>query len=312
MAKKKEKKAADYIAPLYMNGMHGRMLYMPAPRNKKAEILYIYGHHSSLERWWGLAQVFNQYGAVTAPDLPGFGGMDSFYKIGEKPTLDNMADYLASFIKLRYKRKRIAIVGLSYGFVVVTRMLQKYPEIAKKCDLVVSIVGFAHHEEFKFSKSRMMFYRGLTALGGTKSFSWVYRNLALHPVILRAAYSKTYNAKKKFAQIPKNQQKAAMDFEVHLWRCNHLRTHAFTNHEFLKLDNTQKRVDLPLWHVEVPSDNYFDHYLVAEHLKIIFADLTVVTAKTAHHAPSVIASAKEVKPFVPKELQAAFRSLSKK
>src|ERR1039458_3592274 len=81
------KDIADYIVPLNINGMDGRMLRLPAPKGKPAELLFVYGHHSSLERWWGLAQVMNRYGAVTMPDLPGFGGMDSFYKIGKKPSI---------------------------------------------------------------------------------------------------------------------------------------------------------------------------------------------------------------------------------
>ena len=80
---KAEPKPEDYIVPLNMNGLNGRMMHMPAPKGRKREILVLYGHHSSLERWFGLAQVINRYGAVTMPDWPGFGGMDSFYKIGD-------------------------------------------------------------------------------------------------------------------------------------------------------------------------------------------------------------------------------------
>src|SRR5262249_48894244 len=145
---KKTPDPQEYIKPLNMNGLPGRMLHMPAPKGYNREILMVYGHHSSIERWFGLAQVFNKYGTVTMPDLPGFGGMRSFYKIGQKPTLDNMADYLASFIKLRYKRRRITIVGMSYGFVVATRMLQRFPDLAKRVDLIVSLVGFAHKDDF--------------------------------------------------------------------------------------------------------------------------------------------------------------------
>src|SRR5260370_9518477 len=112
---------ADFIVPLNMNGLQGRMLTMTARRGKKREMVLIYGHHSSLERWFGLAQVLNRYGSVAMPDLPGFGGMDSLYKIGQKPTVDAMADYLAAFVKMRYKRRRVTIVGMSYGLVVATR-----------------------------------------------------------------------------------------------------------------------------------------------------------------------------------------------
>ena len=150
---------ADYIVPLNMNGLQGRMLHLPAPKGKNREILLIYGHHSSLERWWGLAQVLNRYGAVTMPDLPGFGGMESFYKIGKKPSIDNLADYLAAFVKLRYKRRRVTIVGMSFGFVIATRMLQRFPDLVKKVDLMISIVGFAHRDDFIFSKTRYWLHR---------------------------------------------------------------------------------------------------------------------------------------------------------
>src|ERR1700691_2505061 len=131
---KAAKNPADYILPLNMNGLSGRMIRMAAPAGVKREILFIYGHHASLERYFGVADLLNKYGAVTVPDLPGFGWMDPFYKIGEKPTLDNYADYLASFVKLRYKNKQFVVVGYSLGFVIATRMLQKYPELSKKVD----------------------------------------------------------------------------------------------------------------------------------------------------------------------------------
>src|SRR3990167_800480 len=101
---KTAKKPADVVLPLYMNGLAGRMIKMPPPRGKRREILLISGQHTSIERIFGLAEYLNRYGGVTSPDLPGFGGMNPFYKIGEKPTLDTMADYLAAFVKLRFKK----------------------------------------------------------------------------------------------------------------------------------------------------------------------------------------------------------------
>jgi pimeloyl-ACP methyl ester carboxylesterase len=92
------------------------------------------------------------------PDLPGFGAMDSFYKIGRAATLDNYADYMASFIKLRYKRKKPIIVGMSFGFIVVTRMLQRCPDLVKKVEMLVSFAGFAHKDDFTFKKTRWRFY----------------------------------------------------------------------------------------------------------------------------------------------------------
>ena len=194
MAKTRQKKPADYIVSLNMNGLQGRMLYLPKP-SKKRNILFVYGHHSSLERWFGLTQVLNRYGAVTMPDLPGFGGMDSFYKLGQKPTLDNMADYLAAFVKMQYKRRRITIVGMSFGFAVVTRMLQRFPDLAKRVDLLVSLVGFAHKEDFLFSPLRFWTYRVLGNIFSQRLPSHFFRGVCLHPWVLRTVYTKMDHVK---------------------------------------------------------------------------------------------------------------------
>jgi hypothetical protein len=45
--------AVDFIVPLNMNGLQGRMLSAPPTKQKKREIMLVYGHHAKLERWWG-------------------------------------------------------------------------------------------------------------------------------------------------------------------------------------------------------------------------------------------------------------------
>lgn len=308
MAKKQAKMPADCIVPLYMNGLQGRMLYLPPPPKKKREILFVYGHHSSLERWWGVVQDLNRYGAVTMPDLPGFGGMDSFYKIGEKPTIDALADYLAAFIKLRYKRKRLTIAGLSFGFVIVTRMLQRYPDLTKKVDLLVSVVGFAHKDDFTFSTPRYLTYRWGAAFFSTRLPAIFFRNVLLHPWVLRIAYARTHNARHKFKSVNSKELKEIMDFEIYLWHCNDVRTYMSTTVAFLTLDNCNKQVDLPLWHISVKADRYFDNHLVEQHLKVIFSDLHEIKSRMDSHAPSIIADIKTAAPLIPTRLR---RILSK-
>ena len=304
MSKTSSNNPADYIVPLNINGLEGRMLHMPAPSGKTKEILFVYGHHSSLERWWGLMQVLNRYAAVTMPDLPGFGGMDSFYKIGKKPTIDNLADYLAAFIKLRYKRKKIVIAGMSFGFVVATRMLQRCPELQKKVTLMVSIVGFAHHEDFTFSRPR--FYAYLT---GTKVLSHrlpatFFRYVALHPKVLRTAYGRTHNAKHKFAQADSAEElELIKEVEVGLWHDNDVQTWAFTTTEFFKFDNCRERIDIPVWHVAAEADHYFDNHLVEQHLRVIFKDFHSAKINSTTHAPSVIADEKTAAAIIPPNLK---------
>jgi pimeloyl-ACP methyl ester carboxylesterase len=295
---------ADYIVPLNMNGLQGRMMYMPAPKGKKREILFIYGHHSSLERWFGLLQVLNRYGAVTAPDLPGFGGMESFYKIGKKPSIDNMADYLAAFVKLRYKRKPVTIVGLSFGFVVVTRMLQRYPDLAKKVDMLVSVVGFAHRDDFSFSPGRQLFYRGMARFFSLPVTSSIFRAVALHPAILKVFYARTHNAKTKLGGLDEEIRQQMMDVEVWLWRNNELRTYMYTSSQFLRLDNCKKQVNLPVWHVAVDGDHFFDNDLVEQHLQVIFSELhSMRVSGMTKHAPTVVATEKDAAPFIPPKLR---------
>lgn len=298
----KKRSPADYIVPLYVNGLNGRMLRMPN-KDKNREILFVYGHHSTIERWWGLIQVLGDYGTVTAPDLPGFGGMDSFYKIGKKPDLDTMADYLATFIKMQYKRRRVSIAGLSFGFIVVTRMLQRYPDLAKKVDLLVSVVGFAHKDDFTFTRSRHTAYVLAARTLSHKLPSIFFKNVLLHPSLLRAVYAKTHNAKHKFKNTNKAEFNRMMDFEIHLWHANDARTHMATTVEMLNVNNLKKRVDLPVWHVAVAGEKYFDNTMVEQHYRIIFSDFNVALSRLDNHAPSILATKTEASPLVPKEIR---------
>jgi len=81
-----------------MSGMAGRMLRLPAlPRRRKAkkrEILFICGHHTSLERTFGLAHILINDGSVTIQIYRFWWVCSLFIKLARKPTLDNLADIL--------------------------------------------------------------------------------------------------------------------------------------------------------------------------------------------------------------------------
>lgn len=300
----------DYIVPLNISGLEGRLLHMRSTGDGERNILFIYGHHSTLERWWGLIEVLSRYGDVTMPDLPGFGGMESFYKVGREPSIDNMADYLAAFVKWRFKRKRkITMVGMSFGFVVITRMLQRYPELTPKVDLLVSLVGFAHHDDFSFSPRRKKFYRLAAGTFSKHPVAFVFRYVALNPYVLRKAYARTVNAKKKFASVKSREEfNKQMDVEIVLWHKNDVRTHWYTTHEFLALDNCDRQVDLPVWHVSTANDHFFDHRVVEQHMRVIFSDFHEAETITESHAPSVIADAVAAEPMVPPALRAVLEN----
>lgn len=304
MAKKQASMPADYIVPLNMNGLKGRMVHLPHPKGKKREVLFVYGHHSSLERWWGIVKFMNRYAAVTMPDLPGFGGMDSFYKIGKKATIDNYADYLAAFVKMRYKHRTVTIVGMSFGFVVATRMLQRNPALSKKVDLLVSFAGFAHRDDFTFSKIRHTMYWLCAVIFRYRLPALFFRYVLLNSVVLRAVYSRTHNAKEKFKGVTGVELEEITKFEIDLWHSNEVRSYMQTSAEFLDLDNCGTRVDLPVSHIAIAEDRYFDNRRVEQHFRIIFSDFTLLkTIKLGNHAPSVIADEKAAAPFIPPKLR---------
>lgn len=287
---------ADYIKPININGLKGRMLHLPALAANKPDILFVYDRRSTLENWWGFVKALNRYGAVTAADLPGFGGMDSFYKIGKKPTVDNLADYLAAFIKLRFRRKRLVVVGFGFGFVVLTRMLQRSPVLAKKVVLTVSVNGLAHHEDFVFSEQRYWIYR----LGSSFLSTYLIAKI-LHffsqPALIKAAY--------RFAAENKEDYKKMVGTGINLWRDNDLRTWMKTNVELLTLDNCQKRVNLPVWHVNFDNRNLNNH-IVEQHVQIAFSDFRGLSV---NFASKPLTDEKAAAPLLPPRLRRALRSL---
>lgn len=304
---KQDADPADYIQPLDMNGLQGRMAYLPPPPRHQREILVLYGHHGLIERWWGLLENFNAFGAVTMPDLPGFGGMDSFRKIGKQPTIDNFADYLAAFVKMRYKNRRVTIAAISFSFVVVTRMLQRYPELADKVDAVISIAGFMHRDDFLFkprNRKHMAFWTGVFA---HQPIPFIIRYGFLNKFVISQGYLRIGAGKRRFLEMQPEDFKETMDFEVKLWQVNDVRTHWATTSEFLKIDNCTQPIKLPVWHVAATHDHYFNNDIVEQHMRVVFSDYKRFIMKSKAHVPSVLAGKKELGVMVPPDLRRYLR-----
>jgi pimeloyl-ACP methyl ester carboxylesterase len=299
----------DFIVPLNMNGLEGRMLRTPSATKHQREILLIYGHHAVLERWWGLVENLNQYGNVTMPDLPGFGGMESFYKIDTRPNIDAFADYLASFIKLRYSRKRISVFAISYGFVVVTRMLQRHPELAKKIDLLICFAGFMHKDDLLYGTKKKSFYGLVARFLATRPIATAIRYVGFNKFVLRKLYSTFPNSKRRMIDISPEEFKTSIDFEQLLWQANDVRTHWLTTSEFLNLNNLESRIKLPIVHVVSEKDHYINNIKVEQHMRQVFSDYKQFVATTKAHVPSVIADKVAMSVMLPSGLR---RLLSEK
>jgi len=303
-----KKPSAKDVANIEINGIKGRMLNLPAPKGKKRNILLIYGHHASLERMFGIAENLNSYGSVTIPDLPGFGGMDNFYKIGLSPTIDNFADYLASFIKLKFKNKRFTLISMSYSFLIVTKMLQKYPDIAKQVDLLISSVGFVHHEDFSLPRLQQIVIRLLAEACKYRPMAFIAKHTLFSEFVIENFYKSIgqKHTKMQDAGNPRVRNRR-IKAEIILWRINDMQTRMKTMSDAFKANLLDKRVDLPVYHVYVEDDRFFNNQVVEQHMRMIYSDFIGFKTDIIGHMPSIVATRQDAEPFIPDELKKLLR-----
>lgn len=299
-----KKSYTSQITSIEINGLKGRMVSLAPPKNKKREILLLYGHHSSIERMSGIADNLNDFGKITIPDLPGFGGMDSFYKIGLRPSIDNYADYLATFIKLKFKNKRFTLISMSYSFLIVTKMLQKYPDIAKQIDLLVSSVGFVHSEDFNLPKYQISGLKALSAVLQHNPFAFVAKHTLFSEFSVKTFY-KYIGAKHSKMQDAgdKKVKNKRIKTEVILWEINDVRTRMKTMYDGLNANLLDRQINLAVYHVYVEDDRFFNNQIVEQHMRIIYKDFIGIKTDIIGHMPSIVATKEEADVFIPKELK---------
>lgn len=291
---------AQFIAPLNMNGLQGRVLRIPPLRKREREILLVYGHHAQLERWWGLVESLRRYGTVTMPDLPGFGGMDSFYKIRKKPSLDNYADYLAAFIRMRYKRRRLTIVCMPFGFAVVTRTLQRYPDIASKVDVLVSVMGVMHRDDLSLPPAKRKLLRlafqllALPPISIAQTILLRALPLSYRPFAALGVHTKRWLAFDPF--LDGHEQ----EVDRQLWLHNDIRSHWYAASELLRLDNCRSHIELPVWQLHQNDDSFMHRSVTEQHLLIAYKAVRVITINW----PAAGTTVKGARPF---ELPIALR-----
>ncbi len=293
------------VKPLSINGLNGRVLRRRSIKQKHAsrEILAIYGHHSSLERMYAIVENLAEYGNVTLPDIPGFGGMDAFYVIHKTPTLDNYADYLATFIKLKYKKRKFTIVAMSFGFVAVTKMLQKYPELAKQVDILVSLVGFTTKQDFKLSIRKQKLIRYTSAFCSNELSAMFVRYMILNQYGITLMYNAVAKRHAKMKDADKAELKRRIKFEIYLWQCNDVRTYMYTTNTMLNLSINKVKVEHNVIHVATEHDQYFKNSSVKKNLSKVYSKVTVIESALVNHAPTVISNPSDASGYIPKKLR---------
>jgi len=294
---------ADFIVPLNMNGLQGRMLRLKSDRPGRKEFLIVYGQRSSIERWIGIAEFLNRYGSVTMPDLPGFGGMDNLFQINQKPTLDNLADYLAAFVKMNYKRRRVTIVGIGYGFIIATRMLQRFPDLEQKTDLIISLDGIAHRDDLQLKRRSLIFFQITTRLISYRFVSFFIKMLTMNTTALKTIYTESAKANRRIKDKSVEKTKNNLSLEIWLWQNNDFRSYITTLLSICKLDNCRQSLRVPLWHIYDTNSRYVDAVSTEQHLQIIYSDFNSITINDQKIKPIFVTNPKLAARYFPGKIR---------
>jgi hypothetical protein len=185
--------------------------------------------------------------------------------------------------------------------------LQRYPELCRKVDFVVSIVGFMHRDDFLFPPRTRKSYSIAARFFSTPPVAFIIRYGALNKFVIKSIYVRIPIGKRRFISMTPADFAELMDFEVLLWQRNDVRTHWRTTSEFLQVDNCREQIPLPVWHVASKADHYFDNYIVEQHMRVAYSDYHKSVMDSPAHTPSILGTKKELAIMVPPSLRRALR-----
>jgi pimeloyl-ACP methyl ester carboxylesterase len=296
---------ADYYKPFVYQELRGRYMFMPGKNGAARTFIVLYGQHATLERIEPIVSALTEFGDVYAVDYPGFGGMEPAYKINKKPTLDFYAGHIKHFIdEIIPQDKTLTLLGISYGFQLITETLNQYPELNTRVEDVVSFVGFVHHEDFHMPPSYSIPMLYMLAIPGRTWAGSKILGFLKSDWIIGAIYMITKPIQAKFKSLSKKEAKTYMAEQAWLWKINDFRTHAATGWDLCKRnDLTTYRINVPVTHIGVPKDHLIDNARVAEELKVIYNGFQTYDLNLAIHAPLDVDSRESVLDLLPKELR---------
>jgi hypothetical protein len=252
-----------HIFTLNVNGLRGRMFYMEN-KNTNKKILYIPDLLSNLDLSWNIINLFHHYGSVTAIDMPGIGNMESFSHINKKPSLDNYADYIASIIKLRYKNKKFTIVANGFGFIVLTRALQKYDDLSNNISLIISINGITKSDSLKISNLKKIILK-------------ITRNLSIFQrIVNKNLYFNSFiTSINGLDSISKSMNKTDQKYFIKKLHTNDLTNYLKCLKILLNVDNCYKRVNIHLWNILL-NDSVINSDVNEQLLKITYSNVNQI------------------------------------
>ena len=297
--------------PYLFKGLHGRYAHFPARSDSGARtFVLVYGQHATLERVRPIADALTEFGDVYMVDTPGFGGMDPSYKVKEYPSLEFLAAHLNHFVTEHIPASRqLTLVGISFGFQILTQALAEYPELAARTEHAVSFVGFVKYTDFSMPASYKVFLLHLAAHPARYKAGSLFFTAALRPGVLRMIFFFNRPFNTKFKDFDKAQAKEYVDQQIWLWMVNDHRTHGATAWDFFKKnDLTGLRLDADAIHIGVPNDHLINNKVVTEELHKMYRHVDVFDLHLPNHAPLDIDSPDKVRALLPDGLVAMMQT----
>jgi pimeloyl-ACP methyl ester carboxylesterase len=263
----------------------GRYVFIPGRTHNRrpANIILVYGHHSTLERWEPLARELARFGNVWMPDLPGFGGMDE----AVLPTyeLHAYADHLAKFTSVVAPKGRLLLCGVSFGFAVVCEALRRHPSLLEASRAVVSVGGFIEGSSLRLASWQKL---GVLAVAGAlrnrRVAATVRSHLLSYPIARSVDLALGLTKRRAGADRSRAARLCAADLE--LWRANSVTTHWATLRLMMRLQRGTP-LDVPCVHIQNPLDPYVCYSSNARSLRSVFRDLDVCLPTLIGHMPSL-------------------------
>lgn len=287
------------ISTISIGGHDTRKLFLKS--DKKNNYLIVYGHHSNIERIYSLALFLNRYGSVTAVDLPGHAGIPAKWK---NPKFGNYADYLKECINHLYKDDdRVNIVTMSYGFILVTTLLQMYPELQPKIARVISLGSFTSDKQLNFSWLLKNIYRITSWVLSRSMVVFLVETMILkNKWCLRWIITSSLRRSPKTKGVDRIQFNKIVDMEMNLWSGSDFETHYKTTLKMLKFSLPEEKIASSLINLYSKSDQYIIPEKSINAINRIYQDAIHLPVDLKSHAPSLVADVKEIEDMMPREL----------
>ncbi|MDX1765982.1 MAG: hypothetical protein R3313_03450, partial [Candidatus Saccharimonadales bacterium] len=199
-------------------------------------------------------------------------------------------------MKSRRLTSDVTVVAMSFGFIVLTRMLQKYPESRAYTKDIISVMGFGRWTDFTLSNRTRKTYIYISKLFRTKLGSWLVKTFVFNRVVLKLMFWIFSKFNPKYQQSLGEERKAGRAMEERLWRSNDARTKFYTWVSVLTVDLTITDIKIPLkvYNMYSKTDQYFDSQRVKQSLKKLYQDYVPSVANSTLHAPSILGDRDEI------------------